>query len=63
MNTIQRHSRLGFKEWVFALSTRPSKYIGEDSKWDQAEDILKNLLNEKYQDKWQIKEGDGAFYG
>lgn len=56
-------SRLGFKEWMFALSTRPSKYIGDDEKWTLAESLLTRLLEKKYKGKWQKKEGDGAFYG
>lgn len=43
------------------LSTRPDKFIGEIEKWDYAEDILKKCIT-RY-DKWELNEGDGAFYG
>jgi threonyl-tRNA synthetase len=44
------------------LATRPEKRIGEDALWDKAESILKDAL-EKRGYKYEIKEGDGAFYG
>ncbi|MFA6306215.1 MAG: threonine--tRNA ligase [Patescibacteria group bacterium] len=44
------------------LSTRPENYLGEKSVWDKAEDNLKEAL-EKAGLKYQINEGDGAFYG
>lgn len=44
------------------LSTRPEKYLGEKSTWDNAEANLKNALN-KAGLKYEINEGDGAFYG
>lgn len=45
------------------LSTRPKDhYIGELETWNHAEGVLKNVL-EKSGKKWQLNEGDGAFYG
>ncbi len=44
------------------LSTRPEKFIGEKSKWDQAENNLKTALQEAKLE-YKINEGDGAFYG
>ena len=44
------------------LSTRPEKYLGEKAVWDKAENNLKDAL-EKADLKYQINEGDGAFYG
>lgn len=44
------------------LSTRPEKYVGEISNWDRAEAGLKEAL-EKRGLKYDINEGDGAFYG
>lgn len=43
------------------LSTRPEKYIGELSVWNNAENILKEIITEF--DDYKINEGDGAFYG
>ena len=47
---------------IMKLATRPEKRIGEDALWDKAESILKDAL-EKRGYKYEIKEGDGAFYG
>lgn len=44
------------------LSTRPEKRIGDDKIWDLAESSLENILK-KTGMKYQINEGDGAFYG
>jgi threonyl-tRNA synthetase len=44
------------------LSTRPEKYIGDLSLWEQAESGLKTAL-ESYGLAYHINEGDGAFYG
>ncbi|KAJ8005501.1 hypothetical protein DPEC_G00118610 [Dallia pectoralis] len=44
------------------LSTRPEKFLGEPSLWDQAEKQLENSLNE-FGEKWVLNPGDGAFYG
>lgn len=45
------------------LSTRPEKYLGEISVWDAAEDQLRTVLDRRYHGKWELNEGDGAFYG
>jgi threonyl-tRNA synthetase len=52
----------GFNEVDVYLSTRPEKYIGELSTWDQAESALTTSLNEAGI-PFTINEGDGAFYG
>ncbi|KAI5176230.1 threonyl-tRNA synthetase [Pancytospora epiphaga] len=44
------------------LSTRPEKYLGELSEWNEAEDALKNAITESGLE-YQLNEGDGAFYG
>ena len=44
------------------LSTRPEKKMGDDALWDQAEQALENALKNNGID-YQLKEGDGAFYG
>jgi threonyl-tRNA synthetase len=48
------------------LSTRPNKYIGEISVWDEAESKLKAALDRFTSSLgtiWEEKPGDGAFYG
>ncbi|KAJ3408248.1 54S ribosomal protein L39, mitochondrial [Chytridiales sp. JEL 0842] len=53
---------LHFPNYTFALSTRPTKFIGDIQQWDEAESALKSALEESGK-KYYIKEGDGAFYG
>ncbi|HNW38838.1 MAG TPA: threonine--tRNA ligase [Candidatus Omnitrophota bacterium] len=52
----------GFDKVGIELSTRPEKSIGSDEDWDRATEALKAALNEKGL-KYDINEGDGAFYG
>lgn len=48
----------------FYLSTRPEKFMGEIATWDNAETQLAVVLDKTTgKGKWQIREGDGAFYG
>jgi threonyl-tRNA synthetase len=44
------------------LSTRPEKRLGDDSLWDRAEAGLKSAL-EGLGLQYELKPGDGAFYG
>ncbi len=44
------------------LSTRPEKFLGEKSVWDEAENNLKKALTDADLE-YKINEGDGAFYG
>ena len=44
------------------LSTRPDERIGEDAQWDEAEALLARALEEKGL-SYEVREGDGAFYG
>ncbi|MBU4140528.1 MAG: threonine--tRNA ligase [Candidatus Omnitrophica bacterium] len=52
----------GFSEFTVDLSTRPHKYIGEDSDWQKATDALKEALKARGL-KYGLNEGEGAFYG
>lgn len=52
----------GFGEFEVELSTRPKKYIGTVTDWEEATNALKNALEAK-KIKYEINEGDGAFYG
>lgn len=49
-------------EYRFRLGTRPIGFLGEAATWDKAESSLKKIL-EKSKIKFEIAEGDGAFYG
>lgn len=44
------------------LSTRPDNYIGKIENWDRAEKGLKEAMDRRGM-KYDINEGDGAFYG
>ncbi len=44
------------------LSTRPENSIGSNEIWQKAESTMKEVLEEE-KIKYQINEGDGAFYG
>jgi threonyl-tRNA synthetase len=52
----------GFEEVSIELSTRPAKSIGSDEDWKLATAALEDALKEKGL-KYDINEGDGAFYG
>ncbi|MBQ3668987.1 MAG: threonine--tRNA ligase [Clostridia bacterium] len=46
------------------LSTRPDDFMGDIELWNQAEAALKKILDKHYgEGKYEINEGDGAFYG
>ncbi|KAF9530531.1 tars protein [Crepidotus variabilis] len=45
------------------LSTRPDNYLGNLETWNAAEEQLKQALEKQYPGKWELNEGDGAFYG
>ncbi|MDD5450207.1 MAG: threonine--tRNA ligase [Candidatus Omnitrophica bacterium] len=52
----------GFNEFMVEISTRPPKSIGSDQMWKRAQDALTAALDKKGL-KYQICEGEGAFYG
>ncbi|VVC03039.1 putative threonine--tRNA ligase 1 [Candidatus Burarchaeum australiense] len=49
-------------EYVIELSTKPAKAIGTDEQWVQAEKALADALEAKGL-KYEVKAGEGAFYG
>lgn len=55
------YKTFGF-EYNLRLSTRPEKYLGEITVWDEAEKQLKESLDESGHE-WKLNPGDGAFYG
>lgn len=57
------YSIFGLK-YKLRLGTRPEKFMGDVKTWNKAEKALKNLLDKKVgKKKYEITEGDGAFYG
>ena len=49
-------------EYKYRLGTRPASFLGDIESWQNAEAILKRIL-EKSGKHYIIEEGDGAFYG
>ncbi len=49
-------------EFTAKFSTRPEQRLGDDATWDRAEGALKAAL-EATGLQWELKPGDGAFYG
>lgn len=49
-------------EYTAKFSTRPPQRIGDDGLWDRAESLLKRALDNLGL-PYEIKEGEGAFYG
>ena len=49
-------------EYHIELSTKPEKAIGDDEIWERATQALEKAMK-KLKLKWQVKEGEGAFYG
>lgn len=52
----------GFKKVLVKLATRPTKRIGTDELWDQAENSLAEALKHAGL-AYEVKAGEGAFYG
>jgi threonyl-tRNA synthetase len=55
-------SSFGFDEYELLLSTRPEKYAGTVSMWEEATGSLKNVL-EKLDLHYEVDPGEGVFYG
>ncbi len=55
------YSIFGFK-YEIELSTRPEDSMGSDEQWELAEGALKKVLKD-LDLKYELNEGDGAFYG
>jgi threonyl-tRNA synthetase len=52
----------GFDEYQLFLSTRPDKYAGTVSMWEQATEALKHVLD-KVRLHYEVDPGEGVFYG
>ncbi len=60
--TFKVYEHFGFDNVELKLSTRPEKRVGSDEVWDKAEAALAEALDVKGI-KWELQEGEGAFYG
>jgi threonyl-tRNA synthetase len=58
----EMYRRFGFDEVEVDLSTKPSKAVGSDQLWDQAEASLARVLNAEGLE-YKVNAGEGAFYG
>lgn len=52
----------GFTEFTAYLSTRPEKYIGNPEDWERATEALRRAAEEEGL-SYEVKAGEGAFYG
>ena len=52
----------GFDEYQLFLSTRPDKYAGTVSMWEEATEALKHVLD-KLHLYYEVDPGEGVFYG
>jgi len=55
-------SSFGFDEYELFLSTRPEKYAGTVSMWEEATESLKHVL-ERLDLPYEVDLGEGAWYG
>ncbi|QKQ24155.1 threonine--tRNA ligase [Candidatus Ruthia endofausta] len=60
--TFAVYKHFGFDKVDINLSTRPENRVGSDEVWDKAEAALEEALDTKGI-KWELQEGEGAFYG
>jgi threonyl-tRNA synthetase len=58
--TDRFYGRFGFTDVKLKLATRPEKAAGTAEMWDAGEAALRSALEGR---DYEIKEGDGAFYG
>jgi len=56
------YETFGFTDPEIEISTRPASYLGELETWNQAEAALRAALDRSGY-RYEINEGDGAFYG
>ncbi|MFH1338518.1 MAG: threonine--tRNA ligase [Candidatus Omnitrophota bacterium] len=59
---LEAMSDFGFKDLSIELSTRPEKFIGTESDWQEATSALENTLKDKKLG-YEVNPGEGAFYG
>ena len=56
------YETFGFKDIAIKLSTRPEQRVGSDEVWDNAENALREALEQNDLD-YDLQPGEGAFYG
>lgn len=64
LDLVDRFYSIFGLSYNFRLGLRPNKFVGDPGQWDEAEEILHQILNSRFQaDKYSIDPGEGAFYG
>ncbi len=61
-SVIEAYQDFGFDDIIFKLAIRPEKRIGSDELWDHAEGALAQALTNLGL-KFELRPGEGAFYG
>ena len=59
---MEVYKDFGFEEVVIKFADRPENRAGEDAVWDQAENALREAINEAGY-SYELNKGEGAFYG
>ncbi len=60
--TFEVYRDFGFDDILIAFSTRPQQRVGDDVLWDKAETALREVLEMRGL-KFEVQQGEGAFYG
>lgn len=62
INLMTKFYKLFNLQFSAVVSTKPNKYVGTDQIWEDTESMLKEYIID-LDPNYQIKEGNGAFYG
>ena len=60
--TFDIMSAFGFDDYKIALSTKPEKAVGDDKRWNEATEALRDAISDLGLD-YEVEKGEGAFYG
>lgn len=60
--TFDIMSDFGFNDYKVALSTKPEKSVGDDQRWDEATEALREAISDLGLE-YEEEAGEGAFYG
>lgn len=60
--TFDIMSDFGFNDYKVALSTKPEKSVGDEERWDEATEALREAISD-LDLEYEEEAGEGAFYG
>ncbi|MEZ4741070.1 MAG: threonine--tRNA ligase [Bdellovibrionota bacterium] len=64
LDLVDRFYAIFGLSYSFRLGLRPKKFVGGSAQWDDAEEILLQILKNRFvSEKFSIDPGEGAFYG